>query len=170
MPVLFSKEASKESVESLRNILFDGPNVLQAEHKRDNKLGKCSGQTIGGNLSLLVDTLGTKSEPDTTGKILILEEIDEYSYRLDRMMMQLKRAGKLRNLSGLIVGHFTDIKDTEVSFGEIFEEIINHAIKGYNYPVAFGFPIGHENPNLAWRHGATATLSVNENGSVLSYN
>lgn len=170
MPVLFSKEASKESVESLRKLLFGEQDVIQARPSSINRSGQCSGQTIGGNLSLVVDALATKSEPDTNGKILILEEIDEYSYRLDRMLMQLKRAGKLKDLAGLVVGHFTDVKDTEVSFGESFKEIILHAIKDYKYPVAFDFPIGHENPNLAWRHGAVATLSVNEGGATLSLN
>jgi muramoyltetrapeptide carboxypeptidase len=169
MPVLFSKEASKDSVSSLRKLLFGEIDVIEAKPCIENRLGQCSGQTIGGNLSLLVDSLATTSEPDTSGKILILEEIDEYSYRLDRMMMQLKRAGKLKNLSGLIIGHFTDVKDTELTFGETFQEIIMHVIKGYDYPVAFGFPIGHENPNLAWQHGAPATLTVNVSGSVLKY-
>jgi muramoyltetrapeptide carboxypeptidase len=169
MPVLFSKEASKESVESLRKLLFGEQNNIEAKLNEDNKPGQCKGQIIGGNLSLVVDALATKSEPDTNGKILILEEIDEYSYRLDRMMMQLKRAGKLKNLAGLIVGHFTDIKDTEVSFGETFKEIILHTVKDYNYPVAFEFPIGHENPNLAWRHGAIATLSVNKIITTLEF-
>jgi muramoyltetrapeptide carboxypeptidase len=170
MPVLFSKEASKESVESLRKLLFGEQDIIQAKPSNANKPGQCSGQTIGGNLSLVVDALATKSEPDTNGKILILEEIDEYSYRLDRMMTQLKRAGKIKNLAGLVVGHFTDVKDTEVTFGETFKDIILNAVKDYNYPVAFNFPIGHENPNLAWRHGALATLSVNEDGAKLNLN
>jgi muramoyltetrapeptide carboxypeptidase len=169
MPVLFSKEASKESVESLRKLLFGEQNNIEAKSNENNRFGQCKGQTVGGNLSLVVDSLATQSEPDTNGKILILEEIDEYSYRLDRMMMQLKRAGKLKNLAGLVVGHFTDVKDTEATFGETFKEIILHAIKDYNYPIAFEFPIGHENPNLAWKHGAMAALSVNEVGTTLEF-
>jgi muramoyltetrapeptide carboxypeptidase len=169
MPVLFARSDSKESVEHLRKVLFGEQNTIEAEKNKSNRAGKCQGQTIGGNLSLIVDSLATKTELDTVGKILILEEIDEYSYRLDRMMTQLKRAGKLENLAGLIIGHFTDVKDTEIKFGESFEEIILQAVKQYDYPVGFGFPIGHENPNLAWKHGGDANLIVDDARSTLSY-
>jgi muramoyltetrapeptide carboxypeptidase len=169
MPVLFSRSDSKASVEQLKKVLFGDGIIIEAENSSFNKLGKCIGETIGGNLSLIVDSLATGTEPDTTGKILIIEEVDEYSYRLDRMMTQLKRAGKLKGLAGLVIGHFTDIKDMESSFGESFEKIILNAVKEYNYPVAFGFPIGHENPNFAWRHGGSANLTIDQTKSILTY-
>ena len=117
----------------------------------------------------MLDSIGTLSEPDTIGKILILEEVDEYLYKLDRMMVQLKRTGKLDNLSGLIIGHMTDIKDTELKFGESVEEIVLHYTASFQFPIAFSFPTGHENPNLAWMYGSTAQLDVTKDIVRLSY-
>lgn len=168
MPILFSNLESLSSVESLHKILFGGNVSISAYPDNNNKLGIATGETIGGNLSLIVDALGTSSAPNMNGKILIIEEVDEYLYRIDRMMIQLKRAGKLDNLAGLVVGHFTNIKDTELSFGEKLEQIILRVVGEYNFPVAFNFPIGHDNPNLAWKQGAIAKLEVNENGSSLN--
>jgi muramoyltetrapeptide carboxypeptidase len=169
MPVLFAKENSKESVAQLHNVLFGGQCVLNAAHQSINREGKSSGQTVGGNLSLILDSMATNTELDLDGKILIIEEVDEYSYRIDRMMIQLKRAGKLKNLSGLVVGHFTDIKNGEIKYSETFEELILDAVSEYQYPVAFGFPTGHENPNFPWIHGGHATLLVDANSSALTY-
>ncbi|MFZ6013378.1 MAG: S66 peptidase family protein [Bacteroidota bacterium] len=167
MPVLFDRPDAQLSVESLRKVLFGEAPVIEASTNPANRLGTASGIAIGGNLSLINDSLGTNSEPDTTGKILIVEEIDEYLYRLDRMFTQLKRAGKLEKLAGLVVGHMTDIKDTELSFGEDVESIIANAVRDYSFPVAFNFPIGHDQPNMAWVHGSEMTLTVETAGSVL---
>lgn len=169
MPILFPKEASILSIASLQRILFNKPDIIQVPFNKYSINGSGSGEVIGGNLSLIVDALGTSSEPDTTGKILVIEEIDEYRYKLDRMLTQLKRAGKLNALAGIIVGHMTDIKDSELSFGETVEEIILNHTSGYNYPVAFQFPTGHENPNLAWLHGGAGTLEVRNGAATLSY-
>lgn len=168
MPILFSKKESSESINSLRNLLCKGYYTIEAKPQKNNRPGKTQGKVIGGNLSLLVDSLGTSSEPDTENCILVLEEIDEYLYRIDRMMNQLKRAGKLKNLRGLIVGHFTEMKDSELSFGETPFEIINNFIDEYSFPVAFKFPTGHHNPNLAWIHGGEASFSVDHRGALLS--
>jgi muramoyltetrapeptide carboxypeptidase len=170
MPVLFSKPDSAASVESLRSLLLKGECKIAASPAQFNKPGTASGVVLGGNLSLIVDSLGTSSEPDIQSNILILEEVDEYLYKIDRMMTQLRRAGKLQKLNGLVVGHMTGIKDTELSFGERVEEIILNAVKDYSYPVAFGFPSGHENPNYAWVHGGKAHLQVNKEGALLSFN
>lgn len=83
-------------------------------------------------------------------------------------MNHLNRAGKLKNLAGLVVGHFTAIADTELRFGETLQQIIQYHTREYNYPIAFQFPFGHENPNMAWRHGAGATLEVSKNLSTLT--
>lgn len=160
MPILFDKEDAKESIESLRNILFGNTTQIIASHDVNNRPGKAIGPLIGGNLSLLVDALGTKHEPDTSGKILVIEEIDEYLYKVDRMMVQLKRSGKLENLAALIAGHFTDIKESTLSFGETFQDIIRYHTREYHFPIAFKFPIGHEQPNLAWIEGANSNLLV----------
>ncbi len=168
MPILFSESESADSVESLRKIIFGDPQNFAIESHPSNRTGKAAGQLIGGNLSLLVDSIGTSNEIQTEGKILIIEEIDEYLYKLDRMMVQLKRAGKLENLNGLIIGHMTDIKDTELSFGERVEEIIHNHTSSH-FPIAFNFPTGHENPNLAWMQGAIAELDVTTQGVSLNY-
>lgn len=170
MPVLFSKADSLHSVESLRKLLLQVDCKIESPPFELNRKGTVVGKVIGGNLSLVADSLGTPTEPDTNNTILVLEEIDEYLYKIDRMITQLKRAGKLKNLKGLIIGHMTDIKDTELSFGEQVEDIILNAVKDMNYPIAFRFPSGHENPNIAWLHGAEAELSVTSKGAVLSYN
>ena len=133
--------------------MFGGESAIEIETHEGNRLGNASGRIVGGNLSLVVDSLGTLSELNTSGKILVLEEIDEYLYKIDRMLIQLKRAGKLSELTGLVIGYMTDIEDTELSFGETIREIVLNAVREYDYPVAFGFPIGHENPNLSWVHG-----------------
>jgi muramoyltetrapeptide carboxypeptidase len=168
MPALFSKADAAKSVESLRKILFEKEFSLEATPCVDNREGDARGRLVGGNLSLVADSLGTSTEPDMTNAILMIEEIDEYRYRIDRMMTQLKRAGKLASLSGLVVGHMTDIKESELPFGESVKKIILNAVEEYDYPVAFRFPFGHENPNLAWRHGEHVRLKVDQNGASIS--
>jgi muramoyltetrapeptide carboxypeptidase len=169
MPILFPKDASKPSIESLKRMLMEKPDRIQSPASKYSIDGRGRGEVIGGNLSLINDALGTSSEPDTNGKILVIEEIDEYRYKIDRMLTQLKRAGKLEHLAGLVIGHLTDIKDSELSFGETVEEIILNHTQHYNYPVAFGFPTGHENPNLAWLHGGMAELNVRNGEGTLSF-
>lgn len=169
MPIQFPKPEHKESIESLGKTLFGETVQLEAKASESNRLGSATGQVIGGNLTLLIDSLGTAMAIDTTGKILIIEEVGEYKYKLDRMFTHLKRANKLSQLAGLIIGHMTDINDAEGSFGQTVEEIILDKVKEFNYPVAFNFPIGHEAPNLAWRHGATGTLNVSNDISRLTF-
>ncbi len=168
MPILFNHEAS-ESVESLKKILFNDSSEIKISIVKTNRSGNGVGEVLGGNLSLIVDSLATSSEPDTNNKILFLEEIDEYFYKVDRMFTQLRRAGKLENLAGLLIGHMTDLKNSELAFGESVSQIVLHAVRDYKYPVAFSFPSGHQNPNIAWIHGATAILNVSENQVSFSY-
>jgi muramoyltetrapeptide carboxypeptidase len=167
MPILFPKVENADSIESLKGSLTGESILISATSSKSNRLGKTTAPVIGGNLSLVVDAIGTSSDPDTNGKILILEEIDEYKYKVDRMFMHLKRSGKLDNLSGLIIGHMTDIKDSDLSFGETLEEIVLSKISQKNYPLAFNFPIGHQYPNLAWVHGSVMTLNVTDSESQL---
>jgi muramoyltetrapeptide carboxypeptidase len=169
MPILFGHPDSRPSVESLWSTLKGNqPQISAPPDNNNNKHGQATGQVIGGNLSLIADAIGTPTDPDTEGKILVLEEIDEYTYKIDRMLMHLKRSGKLDRLAGLVIGHMTDIKEPELPFGQSIKEIVLEKISSHQFPVAFNFPIGHENPNLAWVHGALMTLSVTENGSQLT--
>jgi len=168
MPVLFDKPEYASSISGLQKILFGQDISISAEASELNKSGIVSGKVIGGNLSLLVDSLGTPGEPDPKSKILIVEEIDEHLYKVDRMFTHLKRAGILEKIAGLVIGHMTALKDSDLRFGETVEDIVLNKVSEFGYPVAFKFPIGHESPNLAWRHGSLMTLTVDENGSSLS--
>ena len=169
MPIFFDQPEARESVDSIKRILFSGTCQIDFPPQEVNRMGRSSGEVVGGNLSLIVDALNTPSDPETRDKILVIEEVDEYFYKLDRMFTQLRRTGKLKDLRGLVIGHMTDIKNPELAFGETVNEIVLHAVRDYHYPVAFSFPSGHKNPNLAWIHGATANLNVSVNGATLAY-
>lgn len=169
MPVLFSKSESGSSVQALQKILTGQKIVLLGKKNLRNKEGEAKGELIGGNLSLIIDSLGTNSEIDTENKILILEEVDEYFYRIDRMMTHLKRAKKLDRLAGLVIGYMTDIKESELAFLESIEDIILNHTRGFSFPVAFSFPVGHENPNLPWIQGSKAALKVSPEKSEIIF-
>ena len=126
-----------------------------------NKPGEAEGELVGGNLSLLVHLIGTESDIKTKNRILFLEDVGEYLYGLDRMFVQLKRTGKLDKLAGLVIGGFTDTKDTERPFGKTVHEIIYDHIKEYDYPVCFDFPVSHEKENYALKVGVNHRLEVN---------
>lgn len=125
-----------------------------------NRKGEAIGELVGGNLSLLAHCTGTASDIKTKGRILFLEDLGEYLYSIDRMLLQLKRNGKLDKLAGLIVGGFTEMKDTERPFGKTVYEIIHDAVKEYVYPVCFGFPVSHATENYALKVGVGYKLKV----------
>lgn len=131
-----------------------------------NRAGSARGQLVGGNLSMLHTLSGTPSDIDCSGKILFLEDLDEYLYHIDRMMMQLKRSGKLASLAGLVIGGMTDMKDNDIPFGKTAEEIIAEAVAEYNYPVFFGFPAGHIPNNYPLIFGRDVTLKVSDKMSL----
>jgi muramoyltetrapeptide carboxypeptidase len=135
-------------------------------HPFDRK-GKAKGRIAGGNLSLLAHLCGTASDIRTRGCLLFIEDVGEYLYNVDRMMYQLKRSGKLDHLAGLIVGGFSDMKDTENPFGQDVLEIIRDITAEYAYPVCFGFPVGHEKANLALKVGGSCILTVGKAGTTL---
>jgi muramoyltetrapeptide carboxypeptidase len=111
---------------------------------------------------LLYALAGSVSDIDTKGKILFIEDLDEYLYHIDRMMLNLKRSGKLEHLAGLVLGGLTDMKDNAIPFGKTAEEIILDAVKEYNYPVCFNFPAGHVDRNLTLYLGRKAKLEISE--------
>lgn len=169
MPVQFPKNEFADSMERLRSMLFGTIAALSAKPSDYNRAGEAEGRIVGGNLSLLADSLGSLTEIQTDNKILVIEEVGEYTYRFDRMLVQLKRAGKLKNLAGLVVGHMTDIKESELPFGEQVEQIIRNHTTEFTYPIGFNFPTGHEAPNLPWIEGAFAKLRVLNDQSTLSF-
>ncbi len=127
-----------------------------------NRKGKAVGMLVGGNLSVLYSLMGSYSFPETDGEILFLEDLDEYLYHTDRMMMALKRTGVFKNLAGLIIGGMTDMNDNAIPFGKTAEEIIRESVEEYDFPVAFGFPAGHQPDNRALIMGAEVQLEVEE--------
>jgi muramoyltetrapeptide carboxypeptidase len=167
MPINFSK--NKEAVETLRKCLF-GENVSYSfETHPLNRIDEVKGVLVGGNLSLLYALSGTESDIDTKDKILFLEDLDEYLYHIDRMMLNLKRSGKLANLKALIVGGLTDMKDNAIPFGKTAEEIILDAVKDYDFPVCFNFPAGHVDRNLALYFGKEVCLKIGTTTCSLTY-
>ena len=160
MPINFNK--NEEALESLRKFLFGESVIYNFPSHNLNKKGKVKGELVGGNLSLIYALSGTKSDLITKDKILFLEDLDEYLYHVDRMMLNLKRSGKLSELKGLIVGGMTEMKDNTIPFGKTAEEIILDSVKNYDFPVAFGFPAGHIERNLALLLGSEVHLHVDE--------
>lgn len=159
MPVQFPK-STPEAIESLRKELFGETNEYSVAPHELNRTGKAQGILIGGNLSILYSITGTKSGMNTYGKILFLEDIDEYLYHIDRMMMNLKRSGKLQGLAGVVVGGFTEMKDNAIPFGKNAYEIIAEHVAEFNYPVCYNFPTGHIADNRALAVGKTYSLEV----------
>lgn len=133
----------------------------------DNNNGKATGVLVGGNLSLWVHLLGTASEVNASKKILFLEEIGEYAYSVDRMLVQLKRTKSLRKVRGIIIGGFTDCKDTERPFGCTIHEVIRRHFSDLNIPVCYGFPVSHNTENYALKFGVRHELQVQDDGVSL---
>ena len=156
-------DATKPSLESLRKALFGEELEYLLDSNKLNILGEVTAPLIGGNLSLLVMMSGSASEMDFKGKILFMEDVGEYLYAVDRMLWSLKRAGKLKDLAGLIVGGFTGMKDNDEPFGQSVEEIILNLVEEYKYPVCFGFPAGHLSDNHAIIFGKNVYLNISAN-------
>lgn len=155
---------------SLMEILSTGKSQLESPANPLNRSGSCSGEMVGGNLSLIYSLQGTPWQLQTSGKILVIEDVSEYLYHLDRMMQNLRLAGQLQNLAGLVVGGFTEMKDNESPFGKTAAEIILEAVREDNFPVCFDFPVGHLPKNLALMLGARYQLDVTEHGQLTRQN
>ncbi|HXH20124.1 MAG TPA: LD-carboxypeptidase [Chitinophagales bacterium] len=168
MPLNFSRN-TKASLDSLRDALFGKQLRYHVKPHRLNVFGKAKGQLVGGNLSVLYSISASRSDLMTAGKILFLEDVDEYLYHIDRMMMQLKRSGKLRNLAGMIIGSFTKMKDNRVPYGKNALEIVAEHAGSFGFPLAFGFPAGHIDDNRTLIMGRNAELIINKRGSSLNF-
>jgi muramoyltetrapeptide carboxypeptidase len=166
MPVNF-KENSEESLNTLKKVLFGIDYSIECPSNLHNKLGTAKGMLVGGNLSMLYSLSGTKFDLDTNGKILFLEDLDEYLYHIDRVMWNLKLSGKLANLKGLIIGGMTDMHDNTTPFGKNVTEIILEAVKEYNFPVCFDFPAGHIDDNRTLTLNKEYQLKILEDKVIL---
>lgn len=169
MPFYFANK-TPEAKQSLFNALIGKPLQYEIPSNPLNRLGVMEGKIVGGNLSVLYGMMGSDTFPETDGKILFIEEVDEYIYHIDRMMRGLKRAGKLANLKGLIVGGLTQIHDNAHPFGQSAEEVIAEVVSEYDYPLCFNFPAGHFDDNRALFLGTETQLLVNQNVVVFSQN
>lgn len=168
MPINFANN-TPEAMESMRKALFTVPISYTVEKHNFNKTGNAAGILTGGNLSILYALSGSVSDINTDEKILFIEDLEEYLYHIDRMMMQLKRSGKLQNLAGLIVGGMNNMNDNAVPFGKTAYEIIAEHVRAYSYPVCFGFPAGHSNDNKALIMGRKIKMEVSEEKSALNF-
>lgn len=161
---------SNLSLQSLKTILFGNDTTIECRAHPFNKYGKVEAEVVGGNLSILYSLLGSESDINTDGKILFIEDLDEYLYHIDRMIMSLKRNGKFEALKALIVGGMNNMNDNDIPFGKTAEEIVLHHTKDYPFPICFRFPAGHLDDNRAIRFGVKHKLEITTKGTILSSN
>lgn len=168
MAAAFNKGAEGEIyIQSLKNCLLCENQIINAAPHLLNKQGTATANLIGGNLCMIAHLIGSKNAMNTMGKILFIEDVGEAHYNIDRLIIQCKNAGILDDLAGLVVGGFTELKDNATDFGATAYEIIHAHISNFNYPVCFDFPISHALENFAVMEGATYTLEVTKEGSIL---
>lgn len=134
-----------------------------------NREGFAAGELVGGNLSILYSLLGVDIEWNKQNKILFIEDLNEELYHIDRIMQNLKMAGKLEKLNGIIVGQMTKMKDGEPPFGKTANEIIAEAVDLYDFPVAYGFPAGHGKINKPLILGTNVNLEVGKESCFLDF-
>jgi muramoyltetrapeptide carboxypeptidase len=164
----FNEDGYKNDfVQSLRHALEGKKIKYQTPPHEFNRKGEAIGELVGGNLALLSHLVGSDSDIKTKGRILFIEDVGEYLYNIDRMLYQLKRSGKLDKLAGLIVGGFTDMKDTERPYGQTVLEIIRDVVAEYDYPVCFDFPVSHGTENYAVKIGVGYKLKVSKKKVLL---
>ena len=168
MPKNFATN-TKDALKSLKKSLFREETIVECDPHPFNKKGRIEAEIVGGNLSILYSLLGSDSDIDTDGKILFMEDLDEYLYHIDRMIMNLKRNGKFENLKALIVGGMSDMNDNDIPFGKTAEQIILEHTKDYDFPICFGFPAGHINDNSAIVFGVKSLLEISAKKVRLTY-
>jgi len=170
MPAQFKKQEYRNSLNSLRDLLFGNKISLVSPKHPFSQPGKAKGQLVGGNLSILCSLIGTSSDITFDNKILFIEEVQEEVFRIDRLMNQLKRSGKLNNLRGVLIGHFTEIQDDPANpYGQSIEELISGYFTNQNIPVGFGLPIGHKPENYPVIVGMEYELAIDDNGVKLFF-
>ena len=162
---------NNDSLSKLKNVLFGDSLSYSIASNKNNKTGKSEGIIVGGNLTLIQSTIGSKTELKMKDKILFIEEIGEYAYHIDRMLYSLKRAGYFEKCKGLIVGQISDVKKNTTDFGRSINELILDVLDEYNFPILFDFPAGHEKTNFPIILGRKVILDVSKSESeVIFYN
>ena len=161
--------APQEVKETFKNVLFGKKLEYVIPSKSYDIKGKAKGELVGGNISILYSLLGSKSSIDTKGKILFIEDLDEYLYHIDRMMYNLKRNGYFENTSGIIVASMRDMHDNDIPFGQNEVQIITAIAKEHNIPIAFEFCAGHQKDNRTLILGSQVEFEVNEKEIKLKF-
>jgi muramoyltetrapeptide carboxypeptidase len=169
MMAISTKTATPEAIETFRKSLFGAQLEYHIAPHPYNKNGKAEGELVGGNLSVLYSILGSKSEIDYKGKILFIEDLDEYLYHIDRMMMNLKRNGYFDGLKAMVIGGMTEMKDNDIPWGKDALQIIQDVLKDYDFPVIYNFPAGHIKDNRAMILGKTISIEVNDKESSIKF-
>ena len=168
MPVSIETKTAA-CVQSLKSSLFGKNTNITIPYEVSNVMGNAKGVLVGGNLSMLYSLCGSSSSISTKGKILFIEDLDEYLYHIDRMLQNLKRNGMLDQLEGLIIGGMTKMNDNDIPFGQSAEEIILSICDDYNYPIVFNFPAGHIKDNRALILGRNAELIISKTETILTF-
>ena len=167
MAAAFKGAEENENIKTMLAALTGKKALYDIDANSSNKTGAAKGKLVGGNLSLFTNGIGTSSDVNTNNCVLFLEDLDEQLYHIDRMFVQLKRSGKLKKLAGLIIGGFSDLKDTERPFGTTIYDLVLDLVAEYDYPVCFDFPVSHAENNLALKHGMKHQLIVKDDGVSL---
>lgn len=168
MPVTVAK-ATPNAIESVRKSLFGESLKYELAANTENKLGEANGELVGGNLSILYSLMGSNAQIDCRGKILFLEDLDEYLYHIDRMLMNLERCGCFKDLKGLVIGSMIKMKDNEIPWGKNANQIIADITKEYTFPILYNFPAGHIQNNNALIFGKQVSLELNVTTSKLIF-
>jgi muramoyltetrapeptide carboxypeptidase len=168
MPLNFSQN-SPLALSSLIDSFTGKLNSHEVDVSPLNILGEANGKLIGGNLSIIYSLLGTNDCPDFENSILFIEDLAEQLYHIDRMFFALKKSDILSKIKGLVVGSFTDLKDTEIPFGKSYEAIILEHCSDLSIPIAFNFPAGHINDNRALIFGVDCSLKISDQKVILSF-
>jgi muramoyltetrapeptide carboxypeptidase len=166
MPIHFTPE-HQESVSSLHKVLFGQWTGYEFDAHPLNRCGTAQGVLLGGNLSILYSLQDTPYALPPQGIILFIEDVNEYLYHIDRMMLNLALSGVLRQVQGIIVGGMTQMKDNTVAYGKTACEIIAEHTQGLGIPVAYGFEAGHLAPNKAMILGKKITFAVTPTRSYI---
>ena len=164
-----AKTASPEAISSFHKALFGEAIEYHITPHAFNKTGKAIGEIVGGNLSVLYSIIGSKSAIDYKGKILFIEDLDEYLYHIDRMMMNLKRNGYFDGVKAVIVGGMTSMNDNDIPWGKDALQIIQDVLKDYKFPIIYEFPAGHIKDNRALILGKTVSIDVNDKEAVVKF-
>ena len=162
---------TEDSRTSIKQVLFGEPcNISYTSSNSNIKPGKAKGKLVGGNLSILYSLCGSPSALNADGKILFIEDLDEYLYHIDRMLQNLKRNGMFDKISGLIVGGMSQMNDNTIPFGKTSEEMILEICAAYDFPIVFNFPAGHLEDNQALIMGREVELEVDKTNVKLKFN